>query len=72
MKNDINATVIDAEECYWEVYTSLTNWCPYCNLHKVGGGSFSYNATSVLLNCFTCNGCNRKITWIHERRLRFS
>ena len=68
----VYALVIDAEEDYWEVYTDIWRWCPYCNSHKVGGGGYSYNADPVCLNCFTCDGCNRKITWIHERGLRFS
>ena len=72
MKNDVNATVIDAEEDYREVYTDLWCWCPYCDLHKVGGGGFSYSADPVLLHSFICDCCSREITWIHERKLRFS
>ena len=72
ISGEVYALVIDAEEDYRGVYTDIWRWCPYCNLDKVGGGGFAVNSDPVALNEFICDGCNRKITWIHERRLRFS
>lgn len=71
-EGELNSFVIAAEEDYWEVFCDIRRWCPYCNLDRTRNGGFSCSGSPVLLVSFHCDTCSRKITWIHERELRFS
>jgi hypothetical protein len=71
-EGEVNSFVIDAEEDYWEVYTDIWKWCPFCDLDRTRNGGFSCSGSPALLHTFQCDNCSRKISWIHERELRFS